>query len=421
MITFAEFRDGLRELLSHLYDPVYVPSAAVRRALANVFQTDEDDVGALVARAVQELKPAGEVPADSRAWRFYHILVLRYLEHLSQEEAAERLSLSVRHLAREQAQAIEVLAARLWPGTVASPVTPDSVQVAGGSPSTAAPADLWRQQIEKEIASLQEHSTATSIDLGKILRDAAGVVAVLATERGVSLSFGTVELGIKVNVHSSIMRQILVAALTYLLRSMTGGWIELSAEKTAGHASITVAGTPLAATPPPVDWLGRELLASQGGSLSCLAKGEGFALRISVPLARKARVLVIDDNQDLVHLYRRCMAGTAYEAVSVSLGSRAFESIEAVRPDVIVLDLMLPDVDGWELLAQLHEHPLSRGIPVVVCSVVREEELALALGAAVCLSKPVQCQQLIQALDQAMTSRAAAGSLPASDHNAVSC
>mgnify|MGYP005855118845 CR=1 FL=1 len=420
MVTFAEFRE-LRELLSHLYDPAYVPPAAMRQVLVNASQSGKDAIAALVARAIHDLKPAGDVPADSRAWRFYHILVLRYLEHLSQEEAAERLALSVRHLAREQAQAIELLAVRLWPGAVASPGIPDSVQIAEDSASTAALADPWRQQIEKEIASLQEHSTAIPIDLGKILRNAAAVVAVLATERGVSLRFGTVEPEIKVNVHSAIMRQILVAALTYLLRSMTGGWIDLSAEKTASHANISVAGTPFAGAPPPADWLGRELLASQGGGLSCVAQGESFALRISVPLARKVTVLVIDDNQDLVHLYRRCMAGTVYEAASVPVGSRAFESIEMVRPDVVVLDLMLPDVDGWELLAQLHEHPLSRGIPIVVCSVVREEELALALGAAVCLRKPVQCQQLIQALDQAMLSRAAAGDLPASDRSAASC
>ena len=64
---------------------------------------------------------------------------------------------------------------------------------------------------------------------------------------------------------------------------------------------------------------------------------------------------------------------------------------------------MLPDIDGWELLAQFHEHPLSRSIPIVVCSVVREEELAFALGATVCITKPVRRREFTQALDQALS------------------
>jgi CheY-like chemotaxis protein len=63
---------------------------------------------------------------------------------------------------------------------------------------------------------------------------------------------------------------------------------------------------------------------------------------------------------------------------------------------------MLPDVDGWDLLMHLHEDPTTREIPVIVCSVVREGKLALSLGAALHLPKPVEPCQLIQALDQVL-------------------
>ena len=88
-------------------------------------------------------------------------------------------------------------------------------------------------------------------------------------------------------------------------------------------------------------------------------------------------------------------------------GQRVFEIVEDFAPDVIVLDIMLPDVDGWELLALLHEHPVARSIPIIVCSVVREEDLALALGAALYLPKPVERQQFIRALDQVLSQAAA--------------
>jgi len=61
---------------------------------------------------------------------------------------------------------------------------------------------------------------------------------------------------------------------------------------------------------------------------------------------------------------------------------------------------MLPDVDGWELLTHLHQHPATRHIPVLVCTVVHAEELARALGAAAYLAKPVRRAEFIEALRQ---------------------
>jgi CheY-like chemotaxis protein len=75
--------------------------------------------------------------------------------------------------------------------------------------------------------------------------------------------------------------------------------------------------------------------------------------------------------------------------------------VKTSPPDVIVLDVMLPDVDGWKLLMELHEDPVTRPIPIVVCSVIREEELAYSLGAAAYLSKPVDPRAFIQVLEQA--------------------
>jgi CheY-like chemotaxis protein len=116
-----------------------------------------------------------------------------------------------------------------------------------------------------------------------------------------------------------------------------------------------------------------------------------------------ATVLVVDDNQDLVHFFRRYTNGTRYRIVHLGEGSHLFETIESSRPDAIILDVMLPDCDGWELLSHLHAHPETTPIPVIVCSVVRQEDLALALGASLYLPKPVRRRQLIQALDTLLT------------------
>jgi CheY-like chemotaxis protein len=75
---------------------------------------------------------------------------------------------------------------------------------------------------------------------------------------------------------------------------------------------------------------------------------------------------------------------------------------EAESPEIIVLDVMLPDTDGWELLGRLRAHPLTRQTPVIVCTILPQEQLALALGAAAFLSKPISRPALLAALDQQM-------------------
>jgi CheY-like chemotaxis protein len=69
-----------------------------------------------------------------------------------------------------------------------------------------------------------------------------------------------------------------------------------------------------------------------------------------------------------------------------------------------VLDLMMPDRDGWELLSLLKTHPETAAIPVVVSSVLRQEELARALGAAAVLTKPFTPAQLLDTLRAAILS-----------------
>jgi DNA-binding response OmpR family regulator len=122
---------------------------------------------------------------------------------------------------------------------------------------------------------------------------------------------------------------------------------------------------------------------------------------VTLPLADEITVLVVDDNYDLVHFYRRYAAGTRYRIVHVPNGRDALVAVDAYAPGIIVLDVMLPDVDGWELLGQLHGNPASRGIPIIVCSVIREAELALELGAMQYLPKPVRRSELLAALDRA--------------------
>jgi CheY-like chemotaxis protein len=67
---------------------------------------------------------------------------------------------------------------------------------------------------------------------------------------------------------------------------------------------------------------------------------------------------------------------------------------------VIILDVMMPDIDGWEILGRLRSHPSTSAIPVVVCTILAQEELALSLGASGFLLKPITRQALLEELDR---------------------
>lgn len=113
-------------------------------------------------------------------------------------------------------------------------------------------------------------------------------------------------------------------------------------------------------------------------------------------------MLVVDDNHDLVHFYRRYTERTRYAISHVGLGQQVFERLAEINPDIVVLDVMLPDIDGWEVLTRLHENSATSALPVIVCSVIRQKELAIALGATAYLPKPVRRQEFLLALDDAM-------------------
>jgi CheY-like chemotaxis protein len=70
-----------------------------------------------------------------------------------------------------------------------------------------------------------------------------------------------------------------------------------------------------------------------------------------------------------------------------------------LTPQLILLDVMMPGRDGWTALGQLREHPQTQHIPIIVCSIVSQRELALALGAVAFLRKPVSREDLLAALN----------------------
>jgi len=112
--------------------------------------------------------------------------------------------------------------------------------------------------------------------------------------------------------------------------------------------------------------------------------------------------LIVDDSPDLVQLITRFAAGQGFSIQSASAVPEALAIAKASRPDVILLDVMIPDRDGWDALQALKHDPETRQIPVVVCTVLGESKLALALGAGDFIRKPLTRPSVLAVLRRSL-------------------
>jgi DNA-binding response OmpR family regulator len=123
------------------------------------------------------------------------------------------------------------------------------------------------------------------------------------------------------------------------------------------------------------------------------------------PLGRP-RVLIVEDDPDLLVVLRVNLEGAGLETMLASDGHTAISRIEGERPDAVLLDVMLPGIDGWSVLEHLHGH--GDPVPVVVCSAKKNaEDMARAhdLGAVSYLVKPFDIDRLVDSVTDAVARR----------------
>jgi CheY-like chemotaxis protein len=404
MSRFEEFELCLSEGLTHLYDPTYEPPPLIWQVTGCQPQQGVEAVQAVLIQAIEALKPTSEIPKTARIRRFYQLLFCRYIQELTQVETALHLDITPRHVRREQQEAIHVLARYLWGQKFAEvPTTDDSLNQSLAETGVAPQSVTWRSQVQQELASLQQNTPGAVADVGATMDGILKLGRALTSKHGIELEINLAQPNLMAVIHPSALRQVLITAIEKLVQHMSGGEIRLWAKREATQIKITVTGQPANPHDLPHSNLIQEIVTMQGGSVEIHTADNRIVFELGLLSADKdVTVLVVDDNADLVNFYRNYTTGTRYQIIHLAEGTRLFETIADAPPDIIVLDVMLPNVDGWELLTYLYEHPDTRVIPVIICSVVKREELAEALGAALYLPKPVRRQQFIQALDQVL-------------------
>ena len=113
-------------------------------------------------------------------------------------------------------------------------------------------------------------------------------------------------------------------------------------------------------------------------------------------------VLVIDDEPVACEMFTRMLAREGVPCRAALDGESGVQLARELRPDLILLDVLMPSVDGWAVLSQLKSDPELADIPVIMVSVTENQAMGVALGASDFLVKPVDREQLVKALDRHM-------------------
>ncbi len=392
---FEEFETQLLNTLNHLYDPGFELAGMMPRLLGIETTADIETARQVIKEHIENMRPPEDAPSAANSRKYYDLLNYRYIMLLSQEEASYKLGITSRHLRRFQHQAVHALSLHIW--SKSGMIKKESIE-------TVEPPDnqlhLEEDQLYQELQILEKNSPGVMSNLSDSL-SRAGVLARSLLNPAVKLDVETVEKTFSASVHPSILNQLLLTCLQQIGRLAQTGSIQLGAHQENGSATIFFQITP------PIDcdsisfYPLPEILARLGGNFSIQSEAKSTQMVLNIPSAQTINVLVVDDNPDIIHFYRRFLARTRYSITDLRDGSQVFTTIEKNHPDIMVLDVMLPDTDGWELLSQLKSLASSQDIPVIVCSVLGQKELALSFGAKVYLSKPVGRLEFIQALDYA--------------------
>ncbi len=394
MLTFDAFRDDLHEALNHIHDPAYDPPASLYQVLGCPPRDGAGPVHSALVRAVMALQPAPDAPAESQTRRTFDLLKARFLDRLTQDDTAERLEVSPRHVRRIQQEAIHALARAVW-----------EQSASGGSPATSE-AQIWRSQVQQDLASLRESAAQARASVADAIHAAVRLERPLAQARDISLTVDRVAPTATVAAHPTLLRQAVVTTLSYLLQEAGAAAVTVRTRQSDANIDIVAQATSAHLAASDKRALLHEIMGAVGGSASATDRDDGVTITLRLPTNRLRTVLVVDDNEDIVHFYRRAVRGTCYRIAHAECAKGLSGVIARTHPDVLVLDVMLPDADGWELLTFLHEDPDTRALPIIVCTVMREQELALALGAAAFLAKPIQHVEFIAALERVLASEA---------------
>lgn len=403
MITSDQFLNLLRSALKHFYDPYYLSQSPLIQLFD--LQDQPDAIPALqriLQNAIDHFEPKSGVTSAHQNQLVYDLLTYRYIQQFSQKEVADQLGMSVRHLRREQNNAIYLLAAELWKEYH---LGEKAVSLVPPEPSSAE--ESTDQPDEEELAFLRNLKLDQPLDLQTILSTTIELISPLAARYAVRLQTSVPEHLPCVTSNLLILRQLIIHLLNVFVCQAADCDLEIRVGSVLGKVTIQFFVRPPKNVAFPQDdseiqnlKMAFRLAEICNAQLEFPAGKGHLSATLSLPTCPQIQVLVIDDNPDNIRLMQQFTFETRYQLNGVSDPREAFSFVIQHPPHLILLDVMMPDIDGWELLGKFRLHPQTEQIPIIVCTILSQKELALSLGASGFIHKPITRQNLLLELDR---------------------
>ena len=374
-----EFEEHVRQLLSDLYDYLKLVENPVARRLAGD-QSGKARLQAIrqaVMAAIDELRGDSSRGPGARQNRLRTILTLRYIDERGTSEALVRLALSERQYYREHQRALQTISQLIW------------------DRHFAAQADSAAHSLAQELSYLSQESLPASFDAYAEVEAALRATRVIAEQRGIRVRLIKPDSPIELNTAQPVLRQLIIYLLNSLMTGLQPGADLAISIEPAGAIAFSSSGELAAWQAPLNDATALALLRSLHARLELVQRPPG--LRLSFEDAKR-KILVVDDNPDSLSLFKRYLANLPYQLLSAQAESEALKIAQETPLLGVILDVMLPGKDGWQILQRFKSHPDTADIPVLICSVLDMRELALSLGADGYLKKPPPREELLAML-----------------------
>ena len=392
------FIEHLRDALKNLYNFEYLRTSPLTELfnLKDRFNSSLT-LQQLLIDSINNFKPSSDEPDQSHAWRFFNSLFCCYVQQLKQQIVADQLSISPRQLRREQRMALEALADFLW-----NQYNLETAQSFDNHPPDIG--HVENPEFVKELGWVQELQPSNPTSLEDVLVSVLSVTEPLRRDQGLIIKNQISEDLPPLAIHDVVLTQILVNLISAAINRAPEGVVTISTERKGWVVDVSIL-TPQDKPTPPLAIGGNISLAIELSKLSSIELGftenesVAFCANLLLPIQEQVPVLLVDDNEDALELFHRYTAGSRYRLISTQDPKDILSLAKKTNPQLIILDIMMPETNGWMILGMLKNHPLTTDIPIIVCTILPQEALALSLGASGFINKPINRQDFLRSLN----------------------
>lgn len=384
----TEFETLIKDVVSNLYDYAVLENLP---KLAEAFPVEASTshlrslaVREIVQNAIDQLRPPGKPNSASPEWRPYLILHQRYIEGIQLQELAAQFSISSRQLRRDHHRGLQALSAVLW-----ERFGPKTEQTSAPSHHEI-PFEIHRENIELA-------ATVNSIVM---------MLHPHLAEEGIRLDLSMDEPPYAVFTDRVILRQMLISMINHAAQLLLDDLIVLQMQHTPGGVELRLK---FQVVP---DYYS-VLEGDQNESLEqirywCdqieadfteLSGSQFLEFILLLPASEKKVILVVDDQEPAINMFRRFLSRSNFTVIGITQPGDVIANAQKYHPALITLDVMMPLLDGWEVLQALKLDEHTAKIPVLICSAWEEPELSRSLGAVGFLKKPVTQKEFLGFLE----------------------